>query len=86
MKSLITNISDFLQYFYGKISDSILLESVSSLTFKETEVKFLFQIKPLELPSHFLFRITYISFGSEDFQEKKALFFDLMRTFIFLFT
>lgn len=60
-----------------------LFESVNSLHFKEIPIKFLLQIKYSQ--GKITFRVVYIAFGSEDFEEKKALFIELLKTLLFLF-
>ena len=78
------NIEDLSKFFPGEINSEGILESVCSFSFKEIESKFLLQIR--DAGKKFQFRIVYIAFGNQDFQEKKAVFYDLLKTLLFLFS
>jgi len=84
---LIDKIDDFLKFFPGAINNEGILESLCSLRFKEIESKFLLQIRNIGSGNNkFKIKMIYIAFGEDDFQDKKAVFFDLMKTLLFLFS
>lgn len=81
----IEKIEEFLRFFPGEISAEGHLDALCSLCFKEVESKFLLQILSSPQPRNFRVKMCYIGFGQQDFNEKKAVFTDLMKTLLFLF-